>query len=232
MASPCPSSDAHSKSRRGQSHPHGPGFLFPKVQPGLGSTCGTEMAPTPPHSRHVPRGDMEGARSHESRLRGPGLFSEAPVLRGRGIVGWSRRLRAGTYLGVVLSSGEEGQLIGSGEVGSDLLHLPETLPLPPLGPPVLEPDLQEKAVITGVRPQAGGTSQPPEPQQAVGLPISTASVFVLESLQSGTLDTESQEGSLPSTSHGYGLGPGTSFFFQPLESRVLKATATGKCLET
>lgn len=135
-----------------------------------------------------------------------------PVLRVRGIAGWSGRLRAGTYLGVVLSSGEEGQLIGSGEVGSDLLHLPKTLPLPPLGPPVLEPDLQERAGVTGVGPQAGGTSQSLEPQQAMGLPISAASVFILESLQSRMLNTESREGSLPPTSHGYDLGPGTSFF--------------------
>lgn len=49
-----------------------------------------------------------------------------------------------TYLGVVLSPGEEGQLIGRGEVGPDLLHLPKALPLSPLGPPVLEPNLQTK----------------------------------------------------------------------------------------
>lgn len=51
----------------------------------------------------------------------------------------------GMYLGIVLGSGEEGQLIGRGEVGSDLLHLPKALPLSPLGPPVLEPNLQDKA---------------------------------------------------------------------------------------
>lgn len=66
-------------------------------------------------------------------------------------------VQGGTYLGVVLSSGEKGQLIRSGEVGSNLLHLPKTLPLPPLGPSVLEPDLQdEEADVTRVRRQPGG----------------------------------------------------------------------------
>lgn len=67
----------------------------------------------------------------------------------------SRLLGAGTHLGVVLCSGEEGQLIGCGEVGPDLLHLPKAFPLSPLGPPVLEPDLQDRAVVAGVRPGTG-----------------------------------------------------------------------------
>lgn len=46
-----------------------------------------------------------------------------------------------THLGVVLSTGEQRQLIGGGEVGPDLLHLPEPLPLAPLGSPVLKPHL-------------------------------------------------------------------------------------------
>lgn len=57
----------------------------------------------------------------------------------------------GVYLGIVLSAGEEGQLIGRGEVGPNLLHLPKTLPFPPLCSPVLEPDLQDKAAVMGVR---------------------------------------------------------------------------------
>ena len=72
-----------------------------------------------------------------------------------------------TYLGVVLSPGEEGQLIGRGEVGPDLLHLPKALPLSPLGPPVLEPNLQDKAVVvTGVRhcSQTGNTAPAVTPQ--------------------------------------------------------------------
>jgi hypothetical protein len=55
-------------------------------------------------------------------------------------------------LGIVLGSGEEGQLIGGGEVGPNLLHLPEALPLPPLGSAVLEPDLPDKAIVTRGRP--------------------------------------------------------------------------------
>lgn len=64
-------------------------------------------------------------------------------------VGSEQAAGAGTDLGIVLSASEEGQLVGGGEVGSDLLHLPEALPLPPLGPPVLEPDLQDKADVVG-----------------------------------------------------------------------------------
>lgn len=119
---------------------------------------GTEVALGLLHSvvyRHTPELGLKGPWSRQSHLRGPRSFSEVLVLRARGAGGRNRQLRAGTYLGVVLSSGEERQLIGSGEVGSDLLHLPKTLPLPPLGPSILEPDLEEKAVVTGVRPQAG-----------------------------------------------------------------------------
>lgn len=49
--------------------------------------------------------------------------------------------RARTHLGVVLSAGEQGQLVGGGEVGPDLLHLAEPLPLAPFRSPVLEPHL-------------------------------------------------------------------------------------------
>lgn len=50
------------------------------------------------------------------------------------------------YLCVVFRTCEERQLVGSGEVCSDLLHLTKTLPFPPFCPPVLEPHLQrEKA---------------------------------------------------------------------------------------
>lgn len=80
----------------------------------------------------------------------------ASSFRGRRPFSEREGLGTGTYLGIVLRSGEEGQLVGRGEVGSNLLHLPKTLPLPPLGPPVLEPDLQDRAVVTGVRPGAGG----------------------------------------------------------------------------
>lgn len=83
----------------------------------------------------------------------------------------SKQLRAGTHLGVVLCSGEEGQLIGCGEVGPNLLHLPKAFPLPPLGPPVLEPDLQDRAVVAGVRPGAGA----PVFRAAPALPSSPSS---------------------------------------------------------
>lgn len=46
-----------------------------------------------------------------------------------------------TYLGIVLSTSEQRQLIGSGEVGPDLLHLAKPLPLAPFGSSILEPDL-------------------------------------------------------------------------------------------
>lgn len=72
--------------------------------------------------------------------------AKVPILKHAG-QGTRAGAWAGTHLGIVLSSGEEGQLVGGGEVGSNLLHLPKALPLPPLGPPVLEPDLQDKAVI-------------------------------------------------------------------------------------
>ena len=45
------------------------------------------------------------------------------------------------HLCVALGACQQGQLIGCGEVGSDLLHLTEALPLPPLGSAVLEPHL-------------------------------------------------------------------------------------------
>lgn len=84
--------------------------------------------------------------------------------------GPERAAGAGTYLGVVLSTREEGQLVGGGEVGSNLLHLPETLPLPPLGPPVLEPDLQDRADVAGVRPEPEAS-----PSAAQASPSSPAS---------------------------------------------------------
>ena len=75
----------------------------------------------------------------------------------------SKQLRAGTHLGVVLCSGEEGQLIGCGEVGPNLLHLPKAFPLPPLGPPVLEPDLQsrERQGSVPLRPGRRSARSPP-----------------------------------------------------------------------
>lgn len=73
------------------------------------------------------------------------------------------------HLGVVLRSGKEGQLVGCGEVGSNLLHLPKALPLSPLGSAVLEPDLQDKAA--GCRGQAVA-NQPLVP------PTSSRDVFV------------------------------------------------------
>lgn len=51
---------------------------------------------------------------------------------------WGRKF---AHLGIVLSTGEQRQLIGSGEVGPDLLHLAKPLPLAPFGSSVLEPDL-------------------------------------------------------------------------------------------
>lgn len=45
------------------------------------------------------------------------------------------------HLGIVLSTGEQRQLIGSGEVGPDLLHLAKPLPLAPFGSSILKPDL-------------------------------------------------------------------------------------------
>lgn len=42
---------------------------------------------------------------------------------------------------MTVSSGQHRDVIGSGEGIPPLLHLPITLPLPPLGSAVLEPDL-------------------------------------------------------------------------------------------
>lgn len=102
----------------------------------------------------------EGPGSQEPHLRGPGSFPEVWVLRSG--AGAEQAAGAGTDLGIVLRASEEGQLVGCGEVGSDLLHLPEALPLPPLGPPVLEPDLQDKALLW-VRGLA--LSRDPEPSR-------------------------------------------------------------------
>lgn len=52
-----------------------------------------------------------------------------------------------THLGIVLSTGEQGQLVGGGEVGPDLLHLAKPLPLAPFCSPVLKPHLGER--VTG-----------------------------------------------------------------------------------
>lgn len=146
-------SDAHSasgQSGRRKSHSHHPGL------PSLKSSQGwvnTYVGQKELWASHI----LEKRTRPEwapSPLSGEGAPSQS--MRGWGAGGQSRRLEAGTYLGIVLRSGEEGQLIGRGEVGSNLLHLPKTLPFPPLGPPVLEPDLQDRAVVTGVRPGAGG----------------------------------------------------------------------------
>ena len=45
------------------------------------------------------------------------------------------------HLCVALGACQQGQLVGCGEVGSDLLHLTEALPLPPLCSTILEPHL-------------------------------------------------------------------------------------------
>lgn len=79
-----------------------------------------------------------------------------------------------THLGVVLSTGEQGQLIGSGEVGPDLLHLTEPLPLAPFRSPVLKPHLgrgDSRAVSKGSLSVAGSPAalrSPPEDRASPG----------------------------------------------------------------
>lgn len=119
---------------------------------------------------------------------------------------------AGPHLGIVLRSGEEGQLVGRGEVGPNLLHLPETFPLPPLGPPVLEPDLQDKAVVTEV----GSTCHFLEPSAlhragwAVGLQKGSTSALSLQPRNSES-SVQSLEGSSPPTNHSGTLGQTSPF---------------------
>lgn len=51
------------------------------------------------------------------------------------------------YLCIVLRTSKKRQLIGSREMGPDLLHLAKALSLPPLGSAILEPHLQRKQSI-------------------------------------------------------------------------------------
>lgn len=79
-----------------------------------------------------------------------------------------------THLGVVLSTGEQRQLVGGGEVGPDLLHLTEPLPLAPFGSPVLKPHLgraDSSAVNKGSPAGAGSPAalkSPPEGRASPG----------------------------------------------------------------
>lgn len=79
-----------------------------------------------------------------------------------------------THLGVVLSTGEQRQLIGSGEVGPDLLHLTEPLPLAPLCSPVLKPHLGrgDSRTVNEGSPAAAGSpaalKSPPEGRASPG----------------------------------------------------------------
>jgi hypothetical protein len=86
-------------------------------------------------NRYTPEMGLKGLGSRVNHLWGPRPSCEKPLSGHRGL--GSGRQSSRTYLGIVLGSGEEGQLIGGGEVGPNMLHLPKALPLPPLGYVVL-----------------------------------------------------------------------------------------------